>query len=144
MEPSGPLWFWHQGPVSGKTVFLWMADGKGVVQAIMCSMIQEIVGVMESDSKRQMKLCLLLTYWRVVRFFLTGCGLVLVQGPRVGDPGCNLWLRPQVLLGFCICMPMKRRHWDRDCIEAQMSSSFSSPKLKRCWWSQGGTRSTCM
>lgn len=63
-----------------------MADGKGMVQAIRCSMIHEIIEVMENDSKRQMKLCLLLTYCRVVRFFLTGHGLVLVQGLRVGDP----------------------------------------------------------
>ena len=56
-----------------------------MVQAVMCSMIQEVMGVMESDGEWQMKLCLLLTSYHVVRF-LTGHGLVLVQGLGVGDP----------------------------------------------------------
>ena len=85
METSGTLWFWHQGPVSGKIVFPWMVDRKGMVQAVMCSMIQGVMGAMESDSEQQMKLCLLLTSCHVVRF-PTGHGLVLVQGWGVGDP----------------------------------------------------------
>ena len=56
-----------------------------MVQAVMCSMIQGVMGAMESDSEQQMKLCLLLTSCHVVRF-PTGHGLVLVQGWGVGDP----------------------------------------------------------
>ena len=56
-----------------------------MVQVVMCSVIQGVMGAMESDSKQQMKLCLLLTSCHVVRF-LTGHGLVPVQGWGVGDP----------------------------------------------------------
>lgn len=60
-----------------------MVGGKGIVQA-MCSMIQEVLGAI-GNGEWQMKLCLLLTSCHVVRF-LTGHGLVLVQGLGVGDP----------------------------------------------------------
>ena len=70
--------FLAQGLVSWKTNFSQV--GVGVAEVV-----QEVMGAMESDGEWQMKLCLLLTSCHVVRF-LTGHGLVLVQGLGVGDP----------------------------------------------------------
>ena len=54
-KARGPQPFWHQGPVSWKTIFPWL--GKGGVegaQAVMPAMIQVVMRAMGSE--RQMKL----------------------------------------------------------------------------------------
>ena len=51
-------------------------------------MVQAVMQAMGSDGERQMKLCLLTRRSppSVRPQFLTGCGLVSVHGPGVGDP----------------------------------------------------------
>ena len=70
---SGPQSFWHQGPVSQKTIFPWTGGGGGNGS-----------GGNASDGEQQMKLRSLASC--CAARFLTGQGLAAVHGLGVGDP----------------------------------------------------------
>lgn len=127
-DPAISHGFGTRDQFRGRQYFLWMVGGKGIVQAVMCSMIQE-ARMMESGPVADETL---------LAAHLLPCGQV-PNRPWIGAGSRPRELRTldvtfdsglEVLLGFCICIPFEKMALGPRLHQAQRSSSFSSPEIK--------------